>query len=189
MKGRNNVTNTTRRKIGWIAVALGIIAMLWLVMSPYTTLYTLQRAAKEVDAETLNAHIDYPRLRESLKGQMMAAAMRASGPNDLGVGGEALAAAIGGQMIDTMVRPETVTALIQRAHNQQQRGNASANKNGENLNQRLSGERTYNYDRTGIKSFEVSDTDDRAAGLFELQGTRWMLVGVRLPTDQSPNAS
>ncbi|HEU5068648.1 MAG TPA: DUF2939 domain-containing protein [Sphingomicrobium sp.] len=58
-----------------LAVASGA---LWYFESPIWTLKRMRDAAQSRDADALNAYIDYPALRESLKAELMAQMMIAA---------------------------------------------------------------------------------------------------------------
>ncbi|MDM0035422.1 DUF2939 domain-containing protein [Variovorax sp. J22P271] len=87
-------------------------------LSPFLAVRQLQDAAQRGDADTFNAHIDYPRLRESLKAQLTALlAQKLGAPKDGGSPLAALGNVIGSSLVnplvDSMVRPETVMAAMQ----------------------------------------------------------------------------
>ena len=104
------------------AAALVVLVLLagagYWYLSPFLAVRQLQAAAQRGDAEAFNAHIDYPRLRESLKPQLTALlAQRLGAPKDSGSPLSALGNVIGSSLVnplvDTMVRPETVMAAMQ----------------------------------------------------------------------------
>jgi len=87
-------------------------------LSPFLAVRQLQAAAQRGDAEALNAHIDYPRLRESLKAQLTALlAQKLGAPKDggnpLSALGNVIGASLVNPLVDTLVRPETVMAAMQ----------------------------------------------------------------------------
>ncbi|HSI51353.1 MAG TPA: DUF2939 domain-containing protein [Ideonella sp.] len=103
----------------WAALALVFaagLAVYW-YESPWLTLWQMQSAAKSGDAASFNAHVDYPRLRESLKGQvstLLADQMGGSDGNNVGsaIGG-LLGMFVADKAIDAFVRPETVMRAMQ----------------------------------------------------------------------------
>lgn len=93
-----------------IVVLLAAIAAYW-YFSPYVAMRTMRAAAQERDAETLNAHVDYPRLRESLKGQFaahVAENMKGSEDNAFAMLGASIATRAIQGMVDIVVGPEVV---------------------------------------------------------------------------------
>ena len=101
------------------AVALVVVlalAAFW-YWSPLLALRQMQAAAQNGDAETFNDHVDYPKLRESLKGQFSAlVAQKMGAEQDKGNPFAALGNLIGlglvNQMVDVMVQPEMVMAAM-----------------------------------------------------------------------------
>ena len=98
-----------------LALFLGVAAYWY--WSPFLALRQLQTAARNGDADEFNRHVDYPRLRESLKDQFSAlVAQKLGTPHDSGNPLAALGSMIGlglvNQLVDVMVRPETVMAAM-----------------------------------------------------------------------------
>jgi len=99
-----------------LVLLLGAAAGYW-YWSPFLALRQLQTAARAGDAEEFNRHVDYPKLRESLKDQFSAlVAQKLGTPQDPGNPLAALGSMIGlglvNQLVDVMVRPETVMAAM-----------------------------------------------------------------------------
>lgn len=62
-----------RTKHGLMAPVVALAAAGgYLYYSPYLAIKAMRSAAQHQDAEAFNEHVDYPRLRESFKGQMSA---------------------------------------------------------------------------------------------------------------------
>lgn len=95
-----------------ILAALLTITAYW-YWSPFIAIKSMQSAAQASDADAFNNHVDYPRLRDSLKGQfsaIMAEKMGKSGDskNPFEEIGSMLGLAMVDKVVDAMVRPETV---------------------------------------------------------------------------------
>ncbi|HSQ98984.1 MAG TPA: DUF2939 domain-containing protein, partial [Sphingomicrobium sp.] len=75
-------------KIAAAAAALIVIASsnLWYFESPAWTLKGMKDAAQSRDADALNAYIDYPALRQSLKAELMARMMAEAQKDKSGLG-------------------------------------------------------------------------------------------------------
>ena len=103
-------------KIVAVAAALIVIAAgaLWYFNSPLWTLKGIKDAAQSRDAEALNAYIDYPALRQSLKTQLTArmAAEARKDQSGLGAFGMAVGSAMIGPMIDRLVSPAGMRAAL-----------------------------------------------------------------------------
>ena len=96
-------------KIAAVVAVLIVIAAsaLWQFESPAWTLKGMKDAAQSHDAEALNAYIDYPALRESLKAELMARMMAEAQKDKSGFGavGMAFGSALMGPMIDGLCFP------------------------------------------------------------------------------------
>jgi type II secretion system protein G len=105
--------------LGVAAAAIGLGAY-WF-WSPYVALYEMRSAARAADPDEFNDHVDYPRLRESLKGQISALLTREMTTSGTGSGLERAGATLGGllglalvdRMVDAVVRPEAVMDAMQ----------------------------------------------------------------------------
>ena len=100
--GRGN----TRRTLGWIALAVFLLALLY-VAYPYWTLYRLDRALEAHDTQSLDAIIDWPSLRRTLRDDMVAAATAKLLPSDADANrrfGTDLLTAWGAGLIDAATR-------------------------------------------------------------------------------------
>ena len=104
-----------------IALAVLVAAAYW-YWSPVLAIHAMQSAAKAGDADAFSDHVDYPKLRESFKGQFSALlaeklAAQSSGDNDFAKAGAALGMMLGtamvNQFVDAMVRPEVVMRAMQ----------------------------------------------------------------------------
>ncbi|MDI1270497.1 MAG: DUF2939 domain-containing protein [Polaromonas sp.] len=108
---------TSKTIKGAAVAAVLTIAGYW-YWSPFLAVRQLQSAAQKKDADAFNERVDYPKLRESLKGQFAAImGERLVKPEDAGNGFAALGAMLGlamvNQFVDAMVRPEAVMRAMQ----------------------------------------------------------------------------
>ncbi|WP_302175054.1 DUF2939 domain-containing protein [uncultured Hydrogenophaga sp.] len=98
------------------ALALLLIAVggYW-YYSPYLAIRSMQQAADAGDADRFNQQVDYPALRESLKGQMTAAIapdLDKLQDNPFSALGASLGMAVVNQLVDALVRPEVVMRML-----------------------------------------------------------------------------
>lgn len=167
-------------KIAAVAAALIVIASstLWYFESPVWTLKGMKDAAQSRDADALNAYIDYPALRESLKAELVArmAAEAQKDKSGLGALGMAVGSAMMGPMIDGLVSPAGMRAAL--LANRQENGAAAASV--------LHVPEEPVIVRRNFSEFLVAAKDRPNSGLvFKRHGFSWMLSGVELPPSQS----
>lgn len=174
---------THLKKLTLTAVAAVTIGLVITFGSPYIALYQIRTAIANRDTEAISDHVDFPALRENLKGQVMGGMMAAMDTPELksnpfaGVG-QALGAAMVGPMIDTLVSPAGLIALMQRAPNAPDAA-AGSSEAGEKPNYQLS------FKGWGKVILRRADTDGsegtltlRRFGLWD-----WKLTSIEIPAD------
>jgi hypothetical protein len=159
------------------AIALVIAAGVgWYLVSPAWTLKQMAAAAQARDGDKLSAYIDFPKLRETTKSQLKAAATAklASGSNN---GFEALGMMIGMSMIDNMIdgmfTPEGIAAMFAR----DKAAPGTKKPFGIDATNR-------EIIRDGFDRFRLHDK--RASGqdgdlVFERHGLGWKLAQIKVP--------
>lgn len=85
--------------------------------SPYIALHQMKVAVQERDADALSDYVDFPALRENVKGQLMAQmSSKMDSPelksNPFAAIGQAFGIAMVGTMVDKLVSPAGVVALM-----------------------------------------------------------------------------
>jgi DUF2939 family protein len=163
-------------KIAAVAAALIVIASstLWYFESPAWTLKGIKDAAQSHDADALNAYIDYPALRDSLKAELMARMMAEGqkGTSGFGALGMAFGSAMMGPMIDGLVSPAGIRAALLASRHENAPPAASA----------LHVPEEPVIVRRNFSEFLVTAKDRPNSGLvFKRHGLSWMLSGVELP--------
>lgn len=164
--------------IGVVAAIFVVAAVAWYFGSPYYTLSQMKAAAQANDPDGLSAHVDYPALREDLKSEFMAHMMAEAQKDESGFGalGMALGSAMIGPMVDGMVSPAGVRAMLLSKQQREtaKAGNASTapGKVDEDLV----------IERRSFSEFAVkSKSDPDGAMVFTRHGLGWKLSGVDLP--------
>src|SRR5690606_37277305 len=156
--------------------------------SPYWALYSMKTAAEKQDAETFNEHVDYPRLRESLKGQFASMMGAELAKSTQGGGLESAGAALGSMLgvamidgiVDAMVRPEVVMRAMQEARMTAKGGGAGAPASGSKSDIDWSFERR-GVDKLVVYGSKASD-NERIGAVLERSGfATWKLTEIRLP--------
>lgn len=151
--------------------------------SPYLALNAMRDAAQSNDADAFNEKVDYPKMRESLKGQMSAVMAKEMGSLD-GNGFAAVGAMLGmamvNQMVDSFVRPEVVMSAMQNGKFKPEPGEAGASKDSKQVE--------WSLDRKGSnkviaysKEPGQAQADDDVGLVFERYGfADWKLTEIRL---------
>ncbi|GAB3469731.1 DUF2939 domain-containing protein [Massilia terrae] len=106
-----------KRALTVSAIAVGLLAVAE-YGSPYWELQRMRSAIEARDADAISEHVDFPSLRESVKGQMMAMignemAKEEANKNPFASLGQAMAVALINPMIDAAVSPAGVIAMIE----------------------------------------------------------------------------
>jgi hypothetical protein len=185
-------TNRSRLLAPAVVAAAVLLLAFW-YWSPYWELRQMAAAAKAGDAATFNAHVDYPRLRDSVKGQFaakMAGAMgKTNTSNPFSAMGVAISMGIANAIVDTMVRPEFVMkAMAEGKVAPQKAGGAQA---GSTDDASKPAEPKWKVERDGVDrivSYAIDparpndDSARRLGFVFERSGfATWKLTELRLP--------
>lgn len=107
--------NARRSAITGVLLVLAIAVAGYWWYSPILVLHRMQDAAARGDAEAINEHVDYAALRESFRRQFsesLSSRIGQPADNPLSALGNMIGMAIGGQMIDALVRPEAISAAM-----------------------------------------------------------------------------
>lgn len=183
------------------AVVVSCLAGYW-YYSPYLAIDAMQAAAKAGDGKTLNAHVDYPALRESLKSQFMAAiadrAPKGDNERPLAAMGAMLGTVLANQMIDSLVRPETIMAMLAQGKTTPPDPStkpstvpaepAPSSEAPESVEKKWRLER-ITMNKVIASRGELADAEGGLAGLvFYRSGfATWKLTEIRIPADTEPD--
>jgi len=101
-----------------LAGLIGLLLLLGLFASPYLTLYQMRQAAQAQDAQGLSEHVDWPSLRDSLKTGVQARLAHQDvneqgQPTRAAAWGAAVAGALLGPMVDSLITPQSLSRLMQ----------------------------------------------------------------------------
>jgi len=117
MAGLVRMQGRVGRPILIASIAIVVVAALgYAYASPYIALDRLKRAADSRDVETVNAYVDYPALRDSLKLQVTGLLTRRldvqHNGNPLAAIGAMIGVALIGPLVDAYATPDGVAALL-----------------------------------------------------------------------------
>jgi len=105
-----------KRTTGLILGLVAVLAVGYVAASPYLAVRGMRDAALAGDAAGVAEHVDFPAVKESLKANLAASMMKSAGQggeeNPMAEAGAMFAMALVGPMIDAMVSPEGLTALM-----------------------------------------------------------------------------
>lgn len=174
----------------WIAIGLPlalIIAGIY-VGSPYYAAYSLKNAALEADTDKLDASVDFPAVRESLKSQL-SAKMMTQMQNDptmkanpfAGLGALMLPALVD-RMVDAFITPDGIAALV--------RGQKPADAKDKitpapQPNPDIESHTDYvSLDRFRVRLHNKKLNEDGPSFLFERRGfASWKMIKLEIPSD------
>jgi len=183
-RATNNFHQAMKKSHAFAAAAIAAaLVALSSYASPYWTLHQMKTAITEKDADGLSEHIDFPALRESFKGQMMAMMKERLAPagaenNPFAAMGQMMGATLIDRLVDAAVSPAGVMAMMEAgkvkpgARSTQQ---AKADAANETLD--------YSVDYRGWSKVAIS-TSKQDAGTFILKRTgfwSWQLSALELP--------
>ncbi len=142
------------------AVAVAVAAY----SSPYYALHQIKSALAERNADALAEHVDFPALRASVKTQLEAGMARsiaatAGSDNPLAALGQSIASAMLGKMVDTMVSPAGVVALVNKSAVSPQ---ADVNTNADAPADGAQKKAEYSAGYAGVNTFVVRAKDGNA---------------------------
>ena len=154
--------------------------------SPYYALHQIKTALAERNAEALAEHVDFPALRASVKTQLEASMARsiaatAGSDNPLAALGQSIASAMLGKMVDTMVSPAGVVALVNKSAVSPQ---ADANTNADAPADGAQKKAGYSAGYAGVNTFVVrakdGNTQDGALVLLRHGVWGWKLSSIEI---------
>lgn len=169
--GRPQMTKSGSRLVLAALVVAALALGAWWYWSPHLAMRSMLEAAQQRDAERFSRYVDYPRVRESLKGQFGARVGELAGAgrdDDAGRAisalGSLLATALADRFIDAMVRPEVVMRAMTEARMQappgrEQRAPGEGGREDGQAGRRDEGRRGDGGDRPGR-----AEGDGRASG-------------------------
>jgi len=162
--------------------------------SPWLTIAKVRKAAQTSDVETVNAHVDFPSLRESFKASLNAHMAREftkpeTRDNPFALFGLALASKLGEVLVDAMVTPEAVRMMLEGQRPKPQpaaetpvRATTPAPASRDSETDTLMAYESR--DRFLVTYRKKADPSDTFTLVWYRDGlTGWKLAAVRMPTD------
>ena len=152
-----------------------------LYASPYLTLYQIYQAVEHRDSQSISDSVDFPALRESVKENLQSVVLKETAKQNnpiLNLIGAALGKVMVNPVIDSIVTPQGVMALLEGQRPGENGGTQSMSEKVAkvDVNARYEG---LNQFAVGIKpkGEDVPPVDV----ILSREGLGWKITGVRLP--------
>jgi len=170
-----------RSSFSTLLVLAVLFAGVYLYFTPYLALNKLQKAAQRGDEQAMAELVDFPALRESVKGNVRGAvAHSVGGRNPIGVLGGILAGAVTGPVVDAVVTPQGIAALTrgERPGSRREGGGDSRLRVKD-----VKVKRGYeSFDLFVVHFVSKESGRERMALLLRREGiAHWRLSGIRVP--------
>ncbi|WP_162199481.1 DUF2939 domain-containing protein [Aurantiacibacter marinus] len=155
----------------------------WYLGSPYLAMNDLRAAAESGDQAELENSIDFPQVRESLKSEFRASLAAKIVNSEEQDGLEALGSMFAMGMVDTMVdglvTPEGMSALITRGRLNREEADG---EQAEGFS-----DQDWSLEREGFSSFRATPSlksgETPPTLIFERDGLSWRLTAIDMPAD------
>lgn len=168
---------------------LGVVVLLaagWIYAAPYLAVRSMKSAAESGDAMALADHVDFPALKASLKASLAAEMTRQMAREDdaFAALGVAMAGVIINPMIDALVSPEGLAAMMKgRQPDPGRQAGAGAQRGGLGASEAdpvlEMGYETFN--RFAVRVSDKVDPKRELTMVFLRDGLSWKLSAIRLP--------
>ncbi|NEX60219.1 DUF2939 domain-containing protein [Noviherbaspirillum galbum] len=168
--------------VGGMVIVAGLAAASY--FSPYITLYQMRQAMQDKDGDRFSDFVDFPALRESFKGQMMAAMntqTESMKDNPFAAFGAGLATMLVDKMVDSMISPAGVIAMMKTGSTNPVSARVeTATENNAGTRSPDFTVRYHGWNRAVVHLDE--NKKDRAAFVLRREGLwSWKLAGVQMP--------
>lgn len=169
-------------------IGLGVFAIVlsvWFYFTPYIAVWGLKSAAETKDAYKMSSYINYPALKENLKSLFSAKLMKEVGAakgNPFAATGMAMAGTMIGPMVDAMVSPEGLAAMISQGKAGKP-GSAQASPSPKALGENQKADMSYeNINQFVVNILSKDGKDDPVGLVFTRDGifSPWKLSALRI---------
>lgn len=171
----------------WLPAMVLAAVLTYVAAGPYLTISAIREAVKTEDARALARQVDFPALRTSLKTQLTDHLVREAGPEVqaglFGAFGLRLASSLVGGVVDAMVTPVGLGAMMEGRKVWNRGSNIAPPSRGETGQQpQPLRDAVQRYESPSRFTATVQDDSGRPV-VFVLtrNGLRWKLSDIRLP--------
>lgn len=169
-----------------VLAVVGVLFAAYVVATPYITVHQMKSAAERRDGDALSEHIEFPSVRQSLKGQMNAMFMKELAKDDIKDNPfAALGAAFAGVMVDKMVEAYITPAGITQLMTGEKPAPKESGKSGGSASRKPLSDATMSYE--SLDKFVVtvkSNTDEEGKFVLRRRGIGWKLTEILIPLDK-----
>lgn len=164
--------------IGGTVAGVALAGLLY--ASPYITLRSIAKAVDRQDADAVSEHVDFPALRENVKGQLMAKLQSDMDKPEMKENpfaglGSMLAMGMVGNLTDTMISPAGVMMMLKNGKPGKTPSAASAG------NESAASKKNITVDYQGWSKVFVHPKGEPVGFIFKRDGLMgWKLVAVKL---------
>lgn len=175
------------RLLGWIAAAVLLALVAWTASGPWRTVAGIRQAVAAGDTRALARHVDFPALRASLKPQVQDRIVRAAGveaqSGPFAAFGLTVATGLAGGLVDAMVTPVGLGALMEGRKVWDRLGNVPPPSRADaGPDAHATPEPRLRFESFSRISATVTMDDGSELDLvLTRKGTRWRLSEIRLP--------
>jgi hypothetical protein len=172
----------------WLALVLVALLALaaYVAVGPYRTVHAIGDAIERQDAAALSDQVDFPALRSSLKAQLTDRIVREAGEDvqasALGSIGMSLAGGLVGSVVDTMVTPLGLGAIMEGRKVGKRFTDTFSPAPAGATSRKPFADARYRYESASRFTATVDATGEQPV-VFVLtrEGLRWRLSDIRLP--------
>lgn len=155
----------------------------WFYFTPHLAVSGMKSAAEAKDAAQLSGYVNFPAVKESLKGSFNAKlasdVMKEKGGNPFAAFGAALAAAFINPMIDALVTPENLAMMMKGDKPHPAKNTEQTKPSGSDADTSMSYE---SFDRFVVTVKKKGTTEEPLGLVFNRDGMfSWKLSALRLP--------
>ena len=161
----------------------------YVAAGPFLTINALRKAVETQRVSGLKRHVDFPVLRANLKAQLDDYVLRQAGAdaqrNAFGAIALQIAGGLSGSVVDAMLTPAGIGAVLQGRNLWQRGSGAGINRNDTYAHTAPANplqDPSYRYESTSRFTATVNDgSGDPLVLVLSRDGLRWKLTDIRLP--------
>ncbi len=155
--------------IGFAAILLGLLA--WLFIAPLVAANDLRQALQSADTIAIERNVDFPALRENLRGNLSAAITDTNDPkNGIEMLSKAIAGAFVSPLMDLIITPQGLSAIYKNGIGGL-KGSTDADIQ---VSSGLQG-----LDRYNLVVTDTKDPENSVTLVMMPRGLQWKLVGLK----------